>query len=124
MYYLSWLKAKILKGEEVFYTAVLTDVQTLFRVESNILLAVKTFCCADIVKEKQFCSQTRLVGEMRKCAVKMVKGYKVKHHPFSQKNSSKNRTLNNVLSHVAFVRNYIHCDVERVPGFLFDDRTL
>ena len=61
---------------------------------------------------------------MRKCAVKMVKGYKVKHHPFSQKNSSKNRTINNVLSHVAFVRNYIHCDVERVPGFLFDDRAL
>ena len=89
VYYLSWLKAKILKGEEVFYTAVLTDVQTLFRVESNILLAVKTFCCTDIVKEKQFCSQTRLVGEMRKCAVKIVKGYKVKHHPFSQKNSSK-----------------------------------
>ena len=42
----------------------------------------------------------------------------------------KNHTINNVLSHVAFVRNYnfrsytIHCDVERVPGFLFDDRTL
>lgn len=35
-----------------------------------------------------------------------------------------------VLCHVAFVRNYnfpsyaIHCDVERIPGFLFDDRTL
>lgn len=36
----------------------------------------------------------------------------------------KNHSINNVLSHVAFVRNYIHCDVERVPGFLFDDRTL
>ena len=72
MYYLSWLKAKILKGEEVFNTVVLTDVQALFGVERNILRAVKTFRCANMVKEKKFCSQTRLVGEMRKCDVKMV----------------------------------------------------
>ena len=72
VYYLSWLKAKILKGEEVFNTVVLTDVQALFSVERNILRAVKTFRCTNMVKEKKFCSQTRLVGEMRKCDVKMV----------------------------------------------------
>lgn len=72
VYYLSWLKAKILKGEEVFNTVVLTDVQALFGVERNILRAVKTFRCTNMVKEKKFCSQTRLVGEMRKCDVKMV----------------------------------------------------
>ena len=72
VYYLSWLKAKILKGEEVFNTVVLTDVQSLFGVERNILRAVKTFRCTNMVKEKKFCSQTRLVGEMRKCDVKMV----------------------------------------------------
>ena len=52
VYYLSWLKAKILKGEEVFNTAVLTDVQALFRVEGNILLAVKTLRCTNMVNEK------------------------------------------------------------------------